>query len=1525
MTDVSGVKRYGPPEPPREPGEMYAELGHTLLARGRELRERGRATAAKRRFANAAEAFKNAVRELPSVGVLHIYLAEVLEAQQRPAEALRAEVDAVRLDPSLANVALPRAERLLGPELAAPYAGLVNEWSAQPWLAVGAPGAAAAHRFLARLCDLRHDDVTAAEHWRRARETDPDDLDAAGQLGAALGRLGRHAEAADLLGGAVAAADLGADVGPRASLRLTLAEVLMASGRQCEAEAVLVAALDVNAGTRAEAELALARCQWELGRPDDALGSARDARADKNTAPSTVAEAAVLEAEILSTLGRHADAAAAAQEALHFDPTHARAIAVRVRALLDGEMDAQEALLLARAYQQRFPDDVNGQRQLVRAIRAAGRPVGELASALMRLIALTPTEEGTELRFELAEVYLNGGKADRARDTLAELAARDAEAAEDPRWSRLTSDIEVLELRREAEKLTGSADPEAAGAWAKVLARAPQDAAAHQSLAQARYAAGDLSGARAAAKQAYDLTPDYDIQVSALLLQAEILDGSDGPAAERAELRYEAARRRYWQGSHQAEARRLLEEAKELRPNDAPTLWYLADIALISSDLDAVRVDKAEVDAGLAYWAAAESIMLPDTQFSWTYLTLAGLLDQAARQPGPNHSREQWRAVAALERGLVANPAEVRCWAALAYEHGALSNYRCSLQAVETALRSDPDDIQLRTQYAATLMYMGRGDEAEQAIGRCRDESPSPNADAILAVLRMRRDDLPGALPLIQGAVSQKPDEPLFRLLLAVVLRQLGQTDEALAEFRRLWDTSQDLDEWSWLSVVANSGYELATLTMPPQADVLHRAVGLMEEQRRLAEPRLFEEPDIVANLGWLYLAAGRIDEGRECLEQALQLHTLDRGVANMVDDLKELRERSAGWADAGPLVTALDELAVAIASRRDELAAVTFTPELELARVFGAPDDEGSAVLGAEASLARLDVVAERWGRAVRRYRSLLGDAQRRFPEAVVALRRIADHYKVLGDHAFRGRDARRAMRRWQQALAVLDEPTVRTDDGLAVLQARFTFGALDIGDPAAGEHLDAAVRHLTALGEEPGRAIGGIAAGLIGGLQHYWVLDAELASIGGDAVQRDLITRVRSEFSSYLLGVLDGPRDELQPMVPATTPIILEIGSGLKAADTDTESWTLFTNYIPAMRSSIGDELGVTIPGIRVLGSDDLDVDEYVVRLDESPVTHGRVPLGMRWCLTSPAPAVAPADMIAQPDPRSGVAGWWVPADIEASLRDSGVAVEAEPLEFVIHHLEAVLRQNLARFLGVEEVENLLGQWDQDSILAGLLAEVAPDPPRRLRLGRVMRSLGAEGVPLTASRDILTAVRNAGLSDSSQHAVVQAVRRSVRRQLPGNAPDAIRVELPRTWEEELSAASTMGPVGPVLRLPPERAHALIADLQSLPEAGDPRLVVVTSAADRRLVLRQLLEDEIAVLDVLAADEVLAPGVAGVAPARVSSAIVTEPSTAARTAGPGGSAAGSVLHSPEVDPEQLKTEPPSAELLGLEGARDEG
>jgi flagellar biosynthesis component FlhA len=228
---------------------------------------------------------------------------------------------------------------------------------------------------------------------------------------------------------------------------------------------------------------------------------------------------------------------------------------------------------------------------------------------------------------------------------------------------------------------------------------------------------------------------------------------------------------------------------------------------------------------------------------------------------------------------------------------------------------------------------------------------------------------------------------------------------------------------------------------------------------------------------------------------------------------------------------------------------------------------------------------------------------------------------------------------------------------------------------------------------------------------------------------------------------------------------------------------------------------------------------------------------------------------------NPVDGRPGCWVDPAYADELIEHGVEVWRGAGEYMIRHLEQVLRRNASDFVGAQEVEALLERWTDDPhhvTEAGLIADALPDDAHTLRFGRLLRALLDEQVAITDWPALIESVYESGLPTDDIHADLRAARLRLKPHLPGNRPGDTRVEVPEAIEQAVGASIQTDGDARFLAMPPEEVQEQLSTLREVLHAHDPNAVLVTRDGQVRPFLRRLIAMEFPSVMVIADDELL-------------------------------------------------------------------
>ena len=266
---------------------------------------------------------------------------------------------------------------------------------------------------------------------------------------------------------------------------------------------------------------------------------------------------------------------------------------------------------------------------------------------------------------------------------------------------------------------------------------------------------------------------------------------------------------------------------------------------------------------------------------------------------------------------------------------------------------------------AWALMNSGRYDEADRAFRRLLDDDPGSSAVWNgIGLVAYRQKRLEAAERAFRKALSIDPRRPDTKHYLAIVLRALGRTDEALQLFEAVRETFADdavfLSNFGNALVAAKRSDEgvkvlMRAVALSPDSDLfrINLAKALIEAKRAdEAVAVLRDGPggsdriELAAQLGNALLSAGRYEDCVEALRRARQAGRADgddlHNLATALQMLGAMEEAQLVYREAiarGSKATA--------ASRRQLASIVDFRgAELELEELRRALDQPGIAPL---------------------------------------------------------------------------------------------------------------------------------------------------------------------------------------------------------------------------------------------------------------------------------------------------------------------------------------------------------------------------------------------------------------------------------------------------------------------------------------------------------------------------------------------------------------------------------------------------
>jgi flagellar biosynthesis component FlhA/tetratricopeptide (TPR) repeat protein len=319
--------------------------------------------------------------------------------------------------------------------------------------------------------------------------------------------------------------------------------------------------------------------------------------------------------------------------------------------------------------------------------------------------------------------------------------------------------------------------------------------------------------------------------------------------------------------------------------------------------------------------------------------------------------------------------------------------------------------------------------------------------------------------------------------------------------------------------------------------------------------------------------------------------------------------------------------------------------------------------------------------------------------------------------------------------------------------------------------------------------------------------------------------------------------------------SPIAVEVAADLipLVADAKDTLAPEFLIEVNAIRGRIQEQMGVKVPGIRFRGNEtDLPKGSYLIMINEIPIVLGTLSLKQSFCTSPPADlsrrgiSAAPAS-----DPATGLDGAWIELEDRPNAESQHLELW-NATQYLMRHVEAVLRKNLGEFLGHQEVINLL------ETNGAMAAEFRDSCGKLTALTTVCRALLSEETPITPFREVVETFKNLDRAGVGLREIVERIRilPSFRDRLPGSAGDHTFVPLGSTFEIEIRRSLRDHQDDClVLVMLPERCQEALTAVRNRIRSGSFTLVAEDPIV--RPFVRKLVELEFPNLHVLSRAEI--------------------------------------------------------------------
>jgi type III secretion protein V len=310
-------------------------------------------------------------------------------------------------------------------------------------------------------------------------------------------------------------------------------------------------------------------------------------------------------------------------------------------------------------------------------------------------------------------------------------------------------------------------------------------------------------------------------------------------------------------------------------------------------------------------------------------------------------------------------------------------------------------------------------------------------------------------------------------------------------------------------------------------------------------------------------------------------------------------------------------------------------------------------------------------------------------------------------------------------------------------------------------------------------------------------------------------------------------------------TVPLVLDVSQDLTPhVDLSTPQGAAFVKRLLELRNSLYFELGVIFPSIQIAGNNPYEPGTYMIWMNEVPVATGQIRTDALLVNNSAREifiyGLKGEDVL---NPATGKPAAWISRDQAERARHAGLQAW-DTHEILLLHLAQFLRKNAREFLGIQEVQEMVGSLRR--YYPTLVEEVVPKPVSLQQLTDILQRLVEEEVSIRDLKTILQALSEWARAERDATELTERVRAALKRkichQLSGGRPMLYVYQLDADIEEFFRNSIRQGASGPYLAMEPglvqqilEATHAQIGNLP--PTAQRP--VILTDSDIRRFVKR--------------------------------------------------------------------------------------
>jgi flagellar biosynthesis component FlhA len=310
------------------------------------------------------------------------------------------------------------------------------------------------------------------------------------------------------------------------------------------------------------------------------------------------------------------------------------------------------------------------------------------------------------------------------------------------------------------------------------------------------------------------------------------------------------------------------------------------------------------------------------------------------------------------------------------------------------------------------------------------------------------------------------------------------------------------------------------------------------------------------------------------------------------------------------------------------------------------------------------------------------------------------------------------------------------------------------------------------------------------------------------------------------------------------------------------------LFMSHLPRIMNEIGRKFVFGLPGPR-WGVDRASLAEhsYVFEINGIPLQVEKVEPDARYCpgfraIESLLPVEAHGSIFSFNPLTGSRDGAWIKRDLIPHYERLGVELW-DSSEYIARHLEMVVYQRLASFVGCQQIEECLSDFkDGENHFALEVRDRLMDATRaahqmKAGLVRTLQLLVAERAPAHDFGTILAVFGEMWTAGCDLTEIVEEIRFRQKEMLPRNGPGTERIELSTEFEATVSQWLQANAPGRVFAVTPRVKSLLLDELRNkVDSAKSYRTAIVVRDFRLRPYVARLVAVDYPMLTVLAERE---------------------------------------------------------------------